>query len=156
MVTAATPRPMPRVGHDAGDGSVRDLWREPYVLCVSPQRRLAQSDRLTARVRNFAGDRLILRGACELRAGTLQRSGLTLSASARADRDDPAMHLVARGVGVAIAPRSLAAKEVVALSATDLGLVRTIGLRRRQSLSDDLITELARCIVGATGRTPPA
>ena len=139
---------------DGVDGAVRDLWREPYVLCVSPQHRLAQSDRLTARVQDFAGDRLVLRGACELRAGTLRRAGLTLAAAARADRDDLAMHLVARGIGVAIAPRSLATKGVVALAVADLGLVRTIGLRWRQGLSDDLITELARCIMGATGLAP--
>lgn len=117
----------------------RILWREPYVAMVSRQHRFARNSRLHIAVKDLAEEQLVLRGTCELRAEALQAAGLAIRPAARAERDELALHMVANGVGFAIAPRCLATAEVVALPVTDLGLSRAIGLKWTSDCPDAAI-----------------
>jgi len=115
------------------------LWREPFVALVGRGHRLA--DRRPARIRiaDLDGEPMVMRSSCELKAGRLSTAGITIRTAARAQRDDLALRLVAQGVGIAIAPRSLATKDVAALSVAKLGLSRTIGLKWRPGLPQQAI-----------------
>lgn len=53
---------------------------------------------------------------------------------ARAERDELALKLVASGLGIAIAPKSLATEDVVARSVNELDAVRSIGIAWRSDL----------------------
>jgi DNA-binding transcriptional LysR family regulator len=59
-----------------------------------------------------------------------------------------AVKLVGQGVGVAIAPRSLATAETVAVPIADLALFRTIGLRWRADLAPSTLGILREVIAG--------
>ena len=117
--------------------------REPYVALVGPRHRLAEAGGRAVRVSDIVRDPLILRGTCELKAGALKTAGLSMMIAARTNRDDLALQLVARGFGIAIAPRSLAAQPVVAVPVADLGLSRGVGLRWRDGTPDDFLRALA-------------
>lgn len=121
----------------------RPLWQEPYVAMVAKAHPLARSGRLTIRVADLAGERIVLRGTCELPRNALQQAGLSIRPAASADRDELALALVAREAGFAIAPRSLATASVVALSVSDLGLSRLIGLRWRRAVAPDAVEAVA-------------
>ena len=118
---------------DASDPYARALWQEPHVAMVAKSHALARSDRLTIRTEDLKGESLVLRGACELPRASLQDAGLPVQPAARADRDELAMSFVARDLGYAISPRSLATADVVPLSVSDLGLARFIGIRLKKA-----------------------
>jgi DNA-binding transcriptional LysR family regulator len=112
----------------------RVLWREPYVALVSRDHRLAGVPRSTISLADLDGERIILRGSCELKSGRLSAAGIKIRIAARTRRDELALKLVAAGVGLAIAPESLAGDDVMALKVADLGLSRSIGLKWRPDL----------------------
>lgn len=89
--------------------------------------------------------------SCELRPGTLRALGLALPRAARAERDDVAMQLVAQGVGLAVAPLSLATSDVSVLAVRDLDLIRTVGLRWRADLAERHIDDVSGAIIQAVG-----
>ncbi|EPX76386.1 hypothetical protein Salmuc_02888 [Salipiger mucosus DSM 16094] len=95
---------------------------------LSKRHPLVLGGRLSLYVADLKGERLVLRGACELPYGALRDAGIDIRIAARAERDELAMAFVGRGLGFAIAPRSLASGEVVPVSVADLGLSRQIGL----------------------------
>ncbi|MDZ7840979.1 MAG: LysR family transcriptional regulator [Gammaproteobacteria bacterium] len=124
------------------------LWREPYVVMVSRQHRLAKNSGGRVQVADIAQEPLVLRGTCELKHGALKAAGLSMKFAARTARDDLALQLVARGVGIAVAPRSLATTDIVALPVKDLGLSRQIGLRWRQGTSDTTVEVVLAAVEG--------
>jgi DNA-binding transcriptional LysR family regulator len=85
------------------------------------------------------GEPLVLRSACELKEGGLRETGLSMRIAAKVERDDLALRLVAQGIGIAIAPRSLATADIVALPVADLGLDRSIGLKWRPDLPQETV-----------------
>ena len=127
------------------------LWREPFVLLSARNHRLAGPRRRKVTLADLDGEGLILRGACELKPGRLRAEGIGLRIVARTDRDEVAVMLVAQGVGVAIAPRSLATAEAVAVPIADLTLSRSIGLRWRADLAPTALGILREAII-ANGR----
>lgn len=127
------------------------LWREPFVVLAPRGHRLAQPRRRKTTLGDLDGERLVLRGACELKSGRLRAAGVRLRIAARADRDELAVRLVAQGVGIAIAPLSLATAEVAAVALADLRLLRGIGLRWRSELSQSALRTL-RGLIGSFGR----
>lgn len=129
------------------------LWHEPFDLLVARHHRLARNPDGTVGVADLAGEGIVLRTSCELRSGKLQAAGIKLRVVARVDRDDLALKLVAQGIGVAIAPRSLAGGDIVALPFSDLDLSRAIGLRWRADLPDIHVAGI-REAVSAQARAP--
>jgi DNA-binding transcriptional LysR family regulator len=128
---------------DRAGKTARVLWQEPFVVLAAPQHRLARGRRRDVSVSDLEGERLILRGSCEMRRGKLWPESLRMRVVARAERDDVALKLVAEGLGIAIAPASLATDQVVALKPKDFGATRSIGLKWRPDLGD---AALAPCL----------
>jgi DNA-binding transcriptional LysR family regulator len=137
------------VDEAAGHASV--LWRELYVAMLPPQHRLAQGARPPLRAADLTDELFVLRGACELKQGTLQAAGLRMKVVARAERDDLALRLVAAGAGIAIAPQSLATADVVSLPVIDLELSRCIGLRHRSDAAGQALETVADALRAVSG-----
>ena len=124
---------------DDGSPHSKVLWREPFVVILSKDHPIVKNGRTSICIDDLDGERIILRGRCELPRNTLQQAGLTIRPAARADRDELALALAAQGLGFVIAPRSLASSEVAVLSVDDLDLVRAIGLRWRKDTAPELV-----------------
>lgn len=135
---------------EANAANAAILWREPFVLLAARNHRLASSRRRKVTLADLDGEALVLRGACELKPGRLRAEGIGLRVVARTDRDEVAVKLVAQGVGVAIAPRSLATPDVGAVPVADLALARSIGLRWRAALVPSTLSSL-RAAIAAGG-----
>jgi len=125
----------------------RVLWREPYVAMVAKHHPLAKSGNSSLRISELNGEPIVLRGRCELPRYALQDAGLSVKPVARAERDELALSMVACGLGFAIAPRSLATSEVVALFVDDLGLSRQIGVKWRPATSSRLVDAVAAMLM---------
>ena len=76
---------------------------------------------------DLEGESLALRGACEMPRGALWPENLRMRIVARTERDELALRLVAEGLGIAIAPRSLATDAVVARHVKGIDAARSIG-----------------------------
>ena len=127
---------------EADTPNSRILWREPFVALVSPGHRLAPRRRSGIEMKDLDGESLILRPSCEMKTGQLLAAGISIRIAARAARDELAIRLVAQGLGIAMAPRSLAASEVLAIPVNDLRIARSIGLRWRAELPQATATFL--------------
>jgi DNA-binding transcriptional LysR family regulator len=128
------------------------LWREPFVALVSPTHRFCREDRSSITLADLNGEPTILRGSCEMPRGRLWSDTVRPKIVARIDRDEMALKLVASGVGLAVAPRSLATKDVVVRTIRDLKTTRSIGLRWRPELRQDVLALLIASVeMDATG-----
>lgn len=133
-----------------GAGAVQAtvLWHEPYVAMVSKHHAVAKSGRPSVSVSDISGEPFILRGRCELRRFAFRDAGLTIKPVARAERDELALAMVAEGLGIAIAPRSLATADVAALTVDDLGLSRPIGLIWRDETPPAAVDRVVAALTG--------
>jgi DNA-binding transcriptional LysR family regulator len=87
-----------------------------------------------------------LRLGCEAKRGRLWPESTRIRVVARAERDELALRLVSQGLGIAIAPLSLAANDVVARSMEGLDAKRSIGLRWRTEVRDDVLATVLDAI----------
>jgi DNA-binding transcriptional LysR family regulator len=126
----------------------RVLWQEPYVAMLSRNHPLARRGSTSLSIADLNSEMIILRGRCELPRLTLHDAGLTARPAARAERDELAMSMVARGLGFAIAPRSLATSDVIALPIDDFDRTRNIGLKWRLDTSADAVEEAVTALRG--------
>jgi DNA-binding transcriptional LysR family regulator len=115
------------------------LWHEPFVVFAAHDHPLARHQGRAITLRDLDGERLVLRGSCELKRGQLQAAGVKVRVAARADRDILAMRLVAKGFGLALAPRSLMTGDITPVLVADLDLSRTIGLRWRAESEEQIL-----------------
>ncbi|MBN8988103.1 MAG: LysR family transcriptional regulator [Rhizobiales bacterium] len=120
------------------------LWREPFVALVSPKHRFCRES--TISLADLDREPIVLRGSCEMPRGRLWSEKVKPRIVARIDRDEMALRLVASGVGLAVAPKSLATKDVVARTIRDLRTVRCIGLKWRPELRDDALRLLIAAV----------
>jgi DNA-binding transcriptional LysR family regulator len=111
------------------------LWREPFVALVSPKHRFCRESSIS--LADLNGEPIVLRGSCEMQRGRLWSDKVKPKIVARTDRDEMALKLVASGVGLAVAPKSLATKDVVVRTIRDLKTTRSIGLKWRRELRED-------------------
>lgn len=116
----------------------RLLWKEPFAVLASPAHHLAREARL--RVADLNAEPFILRSSCELTSGQLLNAGFSPKVVARAERDELALQMVSQGVGLVVAPTSIATERVIALPVTDLKLKRSIGVRWRPNIPKPAIT----------------
>jgi DNA-binding transcriptional LysR family regulator len=108
------------------------LWREPFVGMVAADHPIALRPRLCLTMDDLRREPFVLRPSCEMVAEAreaLAAAGVELQVAVRAEREEVAMRLVSLGVGITIAPRSLARTGVVAVPISGLRLNRSIGLR---------------------------
>jgi DNA-binding transcriptional LysR family regulator len=89
---------------------------------------------------DLEGESLVLRGAFEMPRGALWPERLRMRIVARIERDELALRLVAEGLGIAIAPQTLATDTVVARHVKGIDAVRSIGLKWRADLDSEILT----------------
>jgi DNA-binding transcriptional LysR family regulator len=116
------------------------LWQEPFVVMGSPRHPLAHRRGRALTVKDLNDQPLILRGSCELKSGQLREAGLMMKVVAQAARDELALKLAAQGLGLLLAPRSLATPDVAVLPVKGLSLARTVGLVWREGLPAEAVT----------------
>ena len=107
----------------------RRLWAEPYQMLVSDQHRLAGS--ASVRAEDLAGEIMIARRSCEILDDTSRfftSAGVRPRFALRSDSDERCMAMVAAGLGITTAPRSLAVPGVVALDVAGYDFERSVGL----------------------------
>jgi len=124
--------------------NTRLLWRERFVMLVGQSHRFARKRRGGFSWSDLEGENFILRGACEAPRGQLWPESFRMKVIVRAERDELAMKLVAEGLGIAIAPESLATDGVVAQPVRGLDATRSIGLRWRADLDSDMLDAVVK------------
>jgi DNA-binding transcriptional LysR family regulator len=117
----------------------RQLRSERFVVFTSLKHRFAEKPRAKLSLADLEGESLILRTSCEMPRGAVWPERMTMPVAARVARDELALQLVAEGVGIAIAPESLATAHVAARRLQDLTATRSIGLMWRSSVSEELV-----------------
>jgi DNA-binding transcriptional LysR family regulator len=142
---------------DKPGSSARPLWQETFVVLASPSHRFARNPRSMLCLSDLEGESLILRGACEMPRGALWPESLRMRIAARTERDELALRLVAEGLGIAIAPQSLATNAVVARHVKGIEAIRSIGLRWRADLDDEILSAIlaASSLLGPTAQPLP-
>jgi DNA-binding transcriptional LysR family regulator len=125
----------------------RLLRREPFVAFVHPGHRFARMDSISTVDMN--GEPFIVRLQCEHRnvaRSRLLAAGIALNVVARVEQDHLALQLVGKGIGMTLAPRSLGEASNIAVPVRDLQLTRTLGLRWRKGLDQDLLDGVTRTL----------
>src|SRR5579863_108217 len=105
------------------------LWTEPYQMLVSQSHRLADSTRV--RPDELASEIMIARRSCEILEETSRfftSVGVRPRFALRSDSDERCIAMVAAGLGITTAPRSLAVPGVVALDVSGYDFTRAVGL----------------------------
>ena len=131
---------------DKDAGNARVLWQEPFVVLSSRTHPFATGDHTKLSVADLEGQPVVLRLNCEAKRGRLWPESTRIRVVARAERDELALRLVSQGLGIAIAPLSLAANDVVARSMEGLDAKRSIGLRWRTEVRDDVLATVLDAI----------
>ena len=114
---------------DGAPPACEALFREDYGLALPAAHRLAGASSVSAS--EVAGETMIARRACELLGETSRfftERGVRPRFALRSDNDDRALALVAAGLGVTVAPRSLARAGIAIVPLAEFGRSRTIGL----------------------------
>jgi len=122
--------------------NARQLWRETFAVFAGPAHRFARNPRRVLSLSDLEGESLVLRGACEMPRGALWPESLRMRIVARTERDELALRLVAEGFGIAIAPKSLATDAVVARHVKGIDAVRSIGLKWRADINDEMLSAI--------------
>jgi DNA-binding transcriptional LysR family regulator len=127
--------------------NTRVLWQEPFVVLSSRTHAFATGAHTKLSIADLEGQPVILRLGCEAKRGRLWPEGTRIRVVARAERDELALRLVSQGFGIAIAPLSLAANDVVARSMEGLEAERSVGLRWRTELRDEILATVLDAIL---------
>ena len=133
-------------GTDQGSRE-RLLRREPFVAFVHPGHRFARMDSIS--MIDMNGEPFIVRLQCEHRVmgrSQLLAAGVTLNVVARVEQDHLALHLVRKGIGMTLAPRSLGGTGNIAVPVRDLQLTRILGLRWRKGIDQGLLDGVTRAL----------
>ena len=125
---------------DKAGRNARQLWQETFAVFAGPAHRFARNPRGVLSLSDLEGECLVLRGACEMPRGALWPESLRMRIVARTERDELALRLVAEGLGIAIAPQSLATDAVVARHVKGIEAARSIGLKWRADLNGEILS----------------
>jgi DNA-binding transcriptional LysR family regulator len=107
----------------------RALWTEPYQMLVPVQHRLAASG--CVHPEELASEIMIARRSCEILEDTSRfftSAGVRPRFALRSDSDERCIAMVAAGLGITTAPRSLAGPGIVALDVVGYAFNRRVGL----------------------------
>jgi DNA-binding transcriptional LysR family regulator len=127
---------------DKTRGNTRRLWQEPFVVLAGLTHRFARKRRIILTLSDLEREKLILRASCEMPRGRLWPESLPIRVVARAERDELAFRLVEAGLGVAIAPQSLATNKMVVRSVREMDAMRSIGLIWRDDVAKETLAAL--------------
>lgn len=117
------------------------LWREPLVAVVAPTHPFATSSGPVP-VRALGTQPFVHRSRCELDSlgrAQLKAAAVSLNVRARMEREDLAFQLVRNGTAFTLAPRSLVPDDLIAVSVSDLAVMRSIGLQWGEGLDPMLL-----------------
>ena len=133
------------------------LWREDYALALSSGHRLAGAG--TVHAAEVAGETMIARRSCEV-LGEPSRwfteRGVRPRFALRSGNDDRVMAMVAAGLGVTVAPRSLSREGVAMVELAGFDRSRTMGLVRGAHWDAQFGAEHGLIVVvGASTAVPP-
>ena len=131
---------------DKDTDNARVLWHEPFVVLSSRTHPFATGAHRRLSVPDLEGQPVVLRLGCEAKRGQLWPESTRLRIVARAERDELALRLVSQGLGIAIAPLSLTANDVVARSIEGLDANRSVGLRWRTEVRDEILAKILDAI----------
>lgn len=109
-------------------GNWVELFEDPFVLLCGPDHALA--DARSVRLADLGGEAFVLRNHCERAreaSDIMNARGVRTTVVLRTDQDQHALEAVRAGIGVTVAPRSLA-RDLQVVAIEDLGLRRTVGL----------------------------
>jgi len=123
------------IGRDTRDSQivVIDLWRDPYRLMLHADHPLAHRERVEAE--ELADEVMIARRSCELLSYTSKfftDRGVRPQFSFKSQNDDRAMALVAAGMGLTVAPHSLAREGIVSIELAEFDQARQMVLAVRR------------------------
>lgn len=118
--------------HDTEGLEIRPLFHEEYGVLLPASHRLAPQAVVEAEA--LAGEVMIARRSCERLRETsafFTSRGVRPRFSFKSHNDERAIALVAAGLGITVAPRSLAAQGTRFVGLADFNLRRTIGMAAR-------------------------
>ena len=116
------------VSRDASSQAAKALFDDDYCLALTSAHRLAA--RPSVQVEEVAAETMIARRACEALGETSRfftERGVRPRFALRSGNDDRALAMVRAGLGVTVAPRSLARDGIAMVAIEGFGLSRTIG-----------------------------
>jgi len=131
---------------DKDAGNARVLWHKPFVVLSSRTHPFATGAQTKLSIADLEGQPVVLRLSCEAKRGQLWPESTRIRVVARAERDELALRLVSQGLGIAIARLSLAANDVVARSMRGPDAKRSIGLKWRTEVPDDILATVLDAI----------
>ena len=136
------------------------LWTEPYQILVPEQHRLAGAG--CVRPEALACEIMIARRSCEILEDTSRfftSAGVRPRFALRSDSDERCIAMVAAGLGITTAPRSLAVPGVVGLDVAGYDFTRRVGLLHdaawrasgsasgpASGLADTLLAEIGKAV----------
>ena len=135
-----------RLGRLSTKTPARPVYSGKIVVLSSRTHPFATGDHTKLSVADLEGQPVVLRLGCEAKRGRLWPESTRIRVVARAERDDLALRLVSQGLGIAIAPLSLAANDVIARSMEGLDAKRSIGLRWRTEVRNDILATVLDAI----------
>ncbi len=112
-----------------GRGEGQALLEEPYCLALPEAHPLAGAAQVAAR--DVAGETMIARRSCEVLGETSRfftERGVRPRFALRSPSDERALAMVRAGLGVTVAPRSLAKAGVAMVPLAEFGLTRILGV----------------------------
>jgi DNA-binding transcriptional LysR family regulator len=121
-----------------GDENVHSLLEEPYVLVMPAGHRFAGMREVSPQ--DLAGDIMIARRSCEVLQRTSRfftDAGVRPRFALRSENEDRCMRMVAAGLGVTVAPRSLAPAGTATAGIVGYGLKRRLGVVRGTALPEE-------------------
>ena len=119
------------LGEDEQGPCARTLLEEPYVLVMPETHRFAGASLVAPQ--DIAGDIMIARRSCEVLQQTSRfftDAGVRPRFALRSENEDRCMRMVAAGLGVTVAPLSLAPAGTATAEIAGYGLSRRLGLVR--------------------------
>lgn len=129
------------------------LWREPLAAVLPPGHALAGMPAIS--IRDLARQPFVHRSRCELDAvgrAQLKAAGVKLDVRVRAEREDLAFRLVRAGMGITLAPQSLAPPDLPTATVSGLSIERSIGLQWQEGTDAAQISALANAVQEARQR----
>lgn len=124
------------------------LWREDYVMLVASDHALAGCGRVGPE--RLASEIMIARRSCEILDDTSRfftGAGVRPRFALRSDSDERCLAMVAAGLGITTAPRSLAIPGTVAIAVEGYDFTRSIGLLHADGVASTC-AELGALVAG--------
>lgn len=140
---------------DEAGGRVHPLLDEPYVLVMPESHRFAKAAEVAPQ--DIAGDIMIARRSCEVLQRTSRfftDAGVRPRFALRSENEDRCMRMVSAGLGITVAPLSLAPAGTATADIVGYGLRRRLGLVRGPAFPEETAERLTATLEIVTASLP--